>query len=56
MSTKICVTSYWYYRKWWHRLLFVKHVNHDCFPMEWRKTPIRALNKWVLPTKDKNKE
>lgn len=50
MGDKICVRSYWYYRQWWHRIFRVKHVFHDCFPMEWRDTPIKRFNKWVAPT------
>lgn len=47
---RIGVTSHWYYRKWWHRIFRIKHVAHDCFPMEWRATPIKRFNKWVKPT------
>ena len=50
---KICVNSHWYYRKWWHKYLKIKHVSHDCFQMEWRDTPIRRFNKWVAPPANK---
>ena len=52
----MCVNSHWYYRKWWHKYLKIKHVSHDCFPMEWRDTPIRKFNRWVAPPANKGEK